>query len=408
MKERDRRWNMARSFMERKGFNALLIYGEHEDAGPGQFTYDNWFTNFRPGTTVLFPKDGEPIMLVPMPMFVLDHMQAAREGDRPWISVKNVRIGRHSHNVVQTITEQGLAKAKIGVIGLEPYPPLHLEGVMSYPFWQSIRTNLTDVEFNPTTMDFSKLMMCQSEEEIAMLRHASLIGEAMAGAMADTARPGVSEAEVYTAGMAAAHSRGAVVPWIHMCTGSDPVRFGPPSWFYRPKAPRVLQKGDVIASEIFSVFGMRQIQQQASIAIGHVHNDIERAADVARACYDAGIKTLLPKAKFSEVVEAMLAPVEAAGGWVRGPQIHGLNPMVCVGRIPDKHIQIKGIEDYPEIHGIPTMLGDIKLEPGMSFAFEPSCGFGNHIVTIGGTVIVGENGVIELNPSAADLLRVTI
>jgi Xaa-Pro aminopeptidase len=44
------------------------------------------------------------------------------------------------------------------------------------------------------------------------------------------------------------------------------------------------------------------------------------------------------------------------------------------------------------------------LEPGMTFAFEPGCGFGSRIVTIGGTVIVGDDGPIELNPYTAQLL----
>ncbi|MCO5972428.1 hypothetical protein [Actinoallomurus soli] len=46
------------------------------------------------------------------------------------------------------------------------------------------------------------------------------------------------------------------------------------------------------------------------------------------------------------------------------------------------------------------------LEPGMSFAFEPSCGIGDHMVTIGGTVLVGEDEPVELNPLTAELLRV--
>ncbi|HTQ22815.1 hypothetical protein [Mycobacterium sp.] len=41
----------------------------------------------------------------------------------------------------------------------------------------------------------------------------------------------------------------------------------------------------------------------------------------------------------------------------------------------------------------------------MTFAFEPSCGFGRHLVTVGGTVIVGEDGPEELNPYTSRILR---
>jgi hypothetical protein len=69
--ERDRRWNLTRAFMAREDLDALLVFGEHEDAGPAQVAYDTWFTNERPGTTVVFPRDGEPIALSPLTSEVL-------------------------------------------------------------------------------------------------------------------------------------------------------------------------------------------------------------------------------------------------------------------------------------------------------------------------------------------------
>ena len=38
--ERDRRWNLAREFIKREPLAALLVFGEHEDAGPAPFAYD--------------------------------------------------------------------------------------------------------------------------------------------------------------------------------------------------------------------------------------------------------------------------------------------------------------------------------------------------------------------------------
>lgn len=60
---------------------------------------------------------------------------------------------------------------------------------------------------------------------------------------------------------------------------------------------------------------------------------------------------------------------------------------------------------YPVVIGMDTGLGDMELDPGMTFAFEPSCVFGRRRVTLGGTVVVGEDGPIELNPYTAQLLR---
>jgi Xaa-Pro aminopeptidase len=336
-------------------------------------------------------------------MFVLDHMEA---GDEAWFPAESLRIGRHSVGVIQAITELGLAKGKIGIFGLEPSIPFQPEGIISHNFWMNLTANLPDVEFRPIATQFALLMMVQSEEEMAVLRHSALIGEAMVQAMVDTARPGVSEAEVYAASMAAALSRGTIIPWMHMCSGPDNVRFGPPAWGYRPTKPRVLLENDFITAEIFCNFGSRCTQHQASIAIGEAHEDTERAARVARACYEAGLKALRPKATFGEVAESMITPVEAVGGWVRGPQIHGINPPLHIARIPENHIHIDGVDAYPSMHGGPTLMPDFELAPGMTFVLEPSCGFGRHIVTIGGTVVVGQDGAIELNPSSGQLLRV--
>ena len=403
--ERDRRWNLARTFMDQEAVDALIVFGEHEDAGPAPFNFDTWFTNDRPGSTVVFPRTGEPISHVPISTFINDHMASSRNGDAMWIPPQNIRVARNSDGIADTLNEHGLAKATIGVVGLEPYPPLFSESIMPYQLWHTIEARFPDAEFKPVGLTFARLLMPLSPEEIAVVRHSASIGDAMAQAMVEAAAPGVAENEVYAAGMAAAYKLGTVVPGMHLRSGPEPAGWGPPQWAYRPQAPRVLQDGDVISTEVFCNFGMRASQHQATIAIGDVHEDFERAALVARAAYDAGLKALHAKRKFGDVAEEMLKPVEVAGGWVRGPQIHGLNPFGSFCRYPANFRRLDGAEHYPKVTGMSTTLGEMELEPGMTFAFEPSCVFGRRPVTLGGTVIVGDDEPIELNPYTAQLLR---
>ena len=403
--ERDRRWDLARGFMERERLDAFLVFGENGDAGPAPFLFDAWFTNDRPGMTVMLPRIGEPTVFVPVTTYIFDHMEAARRGDGSFIKPESFRLGRRSAEIVAAIEAQGLSEGRIGVFGLEPYVPLHAEGIVPYNLWKNILEQLPGVDFCSVGLAFAKLMMPLSNEEIAVVRRSAAIGDAMARAMVDTARPGVSEAEVYAAGMGAAHRNGTTGAGMHFWTGPAPAGSGPPQWTYRAQPPRILAEGDFIATEVFCNFGMRQTQHQVAIAIGKVHDEIEDAAAVAAACYDAGLQALRAGTRLADVGEAMLAPLEAAGGWVRGPQIHGLNPFGSLCRIPAGRAQIPEAVNYPDFGGMAPLLGDMEVEPGMSFAFEPSCGFGRHLVTVGGTVILGQDGPIELNAYSSRMLR---
>ncbi|BBZ25808.1 putative peptidase [Mycolicibacterium madagascariense] len=402
--ERDRRWDLARAFMAQHGLTALLVYGEHEDAGASQFNVDTWFTNDRPGATVLMPRDGEPIAFLPMPLYVLDRLEATRRGGRCWVSAEGIRIGRTSDQLADALIALELTTSRIGVIGLDPYVPWHPHGVIPYQFWRDILTAFPGIDFRPVGDQFGRLIMALGGEELAVLRHAARLGEEIVDAMVVAARPGVPEALVYAAGTAAANMHGTVIPGMHLCSGAEFAASGPPHWGFRPGNPRSLREGDFLAAEVFSCFGQLQTQHQVAITLGEVHPDVEAAAAVARRCYEAGLATLTPTATFGEVAEAMLAPVELAGGWVRGPQIHSLNPFGAIARYGGGY-PVDGMEQYPRVGSSPTACADLQLRPGMSFAFEPSCGFGRHVVTLGGTVIVGDAGSIELNPRTAHLLR---
>ncbi|WP_442737950.1 M24 family metallopeptidase [Streptomyces pseudogriseolus] len=405
MAERDRRWNLACSFMDEHGFDALIVAGEHEDAGPAPFYFDTWFTNDRPGTIVVFPRQGDPISLMGMPTFINDHMDAALRGDVQWFAPEQVRAERYSGGIAEVLNEKGLAAARIGVVGLEPYLPFQPEGFMPYGTWKALLEQFPGAEFVAVYEKFAKLVFVLGEEELAAVRHSAAIGEEMAQAMVAAAAPGVSEAEVYAAGMAVAHRAGAIPPAMHFRSGPEPAGWGPVPWAYRPQAPRILAEGDVIVTETFCRFGMRDSQHQLTIAVGDVHEDFERAARIARACYDAGMAALKPGNRFGEVADAMYRPIDEAGAWVRGPQIHALNPFGPYCGFPVDFSQIPGSERYRQSPPAPTGDAEMVLEPGMTFAFEPSCGFGRRVVTLGGTVIVTDDGPEELNPFTAQLLH---
>jgi len=111
MAERDRRWGLARGFMDLEGLDALLVFGEHEDAGPASAAYDRWFTNGRAGTRVIFPRAGEPVALLPSVQYVLDHLESSRRGDSVWIPPEDLRASRDSGPSPTRSTSSGGPKA---------------------------------------------------------------------------------------------------------------------------------------------------------------------------------------------------------------------------------------------------------------------------------------------------------
>ena len=395
--------------MDKHGVEALLCYGEN-DFGPAPYLYDNWFTNDRPGALVVFPRKGNPIMHAFLPLSIVDHMHANRRGETTWIAAEDVRVGITAPQITATINELGLSRATIGVLGLEPFVPMHMTGLIPYPLWRDVMVLNPDVKFqwDPVGEDFGQMILKLGDEEVQILRHAGDIGNDMAKALVAAAQPGVTEAELLRAAMNAAFARGTNVPIIHLNSGPDAINWGPPAWTSSPQSPpRTIQKGDVISTEVFGNYALRSTQLQVTIAVGEIHPELEGAAKVSRACYDSGLKLLRQGNKFGEVADAMRRPLLDAGGWSKGPQIHSLNPILAMCACDIDVAPMGEVGKYTSTKwSLPTRAADLVLQPGMSFALEPCCLFGSYGICIGGTVIVGENGPIELHPESAQVYRV--
>ena len=214
--ERDRRWTLARTVMDQEGVDAMIVFGEHEDSGPAAFAWDTRFTNGRPGSTIIFPKLGTPIELIPFHLFVLDHSMAKTQNNPFWIPTENLRLGRNSSTIAETLIELGLEKSKIGVVGLDAAPPWHMEGIVPYQLWQSVLGSFPDATFTSVSDRFARMAMVLSEEELKMVRHASRIGEEMAEPVVNSAKVGSKETELYHAASAVAHRNGTVALGMHL------------------------------------------------------------------------------------------------------------------------------------------------------------------------------------------------
>jgi Xaa-Pro dipeptidase len=402
--ERDRRWGIANQLMEEEGVDALIVYGDREGAFPASFAPDAYLTDERPGSIVIFPKNEEPISVVFLPTVVEDHIQASHNGKRGWVRPENMYVGKMGANVVEILEDRGLNKSAFGVIGLEPYPPFYFDGAIPYNTWQTILEDMPNATFKKVGNRFFELTSVKSGEEMEALKWSARVGERMCQAMLEATKPGVRENTIYAAAMDACAKNVGFSTIVLLGSGPEFVGWGPPAWTYRPEEPRVIREGDVVLAEVFSSFGMLETQHQPAIAVGEVHPDFETAAGAARQSYLNGVKVLRHGVRFGEVVEAMKEPMREVQGWQVHPLVHSISPFGLIG-VGDEMARLPEVDRYGKVLRIPSLGSDTELRAGMVFALEPNCAIGNRVINLGGTVLVGDDGGIELNRNTTRLMR---
>ncbi|AIN65741.1 M24 family metallopeptidase [Providencia stuartii] len=408
--ERDRRWGLARQIMQANDLEVLMVYGDRESAAPAPFCIDHYFTNDRLGSVVLFHLNKAPVVVTFAPMMVADHMQAAMRGDMQWIAPEQIVVGKTGHNIAQVLIDLGVSsRANIGVIGLEPYPPFYFDGAMPFNTLTGIKKRLPNVNFVPVYKQFFQLASVKSEEELEHIKHAAMIGEAMSEAMRATAIPGNTEADIAAAVTSTCLSMGGFTAEILMGSGPEYIGWGQPAWQYRSQKPREIQEGDIVLTEIFALYGMYETQHQAAVAVGKVHPNIEKAAEISRECYEIGVEYLKEGVTFGEVVDKMEQPLLRSKGWHVHPLIHSINPYGPIGFGTAPGIESLPIaQKYRQLERLPNPGRELVLKAGMTFAFEPNCAFGYHLCNLGGTVVVGKEKGIELNKNSTYLMRADI
>lgn len=404
--ERDRRWALARELMRRIGVDALVVYGDREAGAPAAFNVDGYFTNDRLGSIVVFVRDEAPIVLTFASMMVADHLQARCRGDLQWIEPEQIFVGKTGFHLAEALKRHGISSGPVGVLGLEPYPPFYFDGAIPFRTLHAVTEALPGITVVPAFRQFFELASVRSDEELRLVRHAAGIGERMCEAMRAQARPGATEADLVAATVSSCLRDGGYTAEVLIGSGAEHIGWGPAAWNYRAQSPRVLEEGDVVLAEVFSLFGLFETQHQPMIAVGEPHPEFMRAAVVARASYEAGVGALRVGNTFGDVVDAMEAPLLEAGGWHVHPLIHSINPYGPIGFGSAPGIEVfADAAGYGDCGRLPTVGREVELKETMSFAFEPNCGFGRRLANLGGTVLVGAEGGVELNSNSTRLMH---
>ena len=392
LKERERRWRRTRELMKSKEVECLIVppKGREELIG--------YLSNELSEGVLIFPLKSDPIQLTWSGSRLIRRLVAEQRGIKPW--VQDIRQGTNGPDVVKVIKEKGLERARIGVVGVDSWAPNDPEGYMPYKTWNAILKGLPEANFIDISEAFGEMVLVKSEEELMLMRYSARIGEEACQSMLDMVKPGVKERDVYAAIMSVIYKAGAVSPdpFLILYSGVENLSWGCPLWHYQGGPDRTFQPGDLVFAEIFPRYAGMESQQQMSVHLQPLNPALMECAKIAKRSYEAGIKALRPGTVFGKVCEAMDAPLREAGCWHLTPLIHSMSPLGWVSAIHGRIEEAPGMEwARGKAHSVGVRGGDLVIKAGMIFEMEPNACIGKHRVNIGGTVVVTEYGVEELN-----------
>jgi len=390
LKERDRRWARLRELMREHKLDGMLLAGFR-----AREMYESYVSDDYNEGCVIFPLDGEPVVITWALLRVMRARWSAERGNTLWVD--DYRVATSGAAVAEVIKEKRLAKSRIGVAGLRSQAPTEIYGAIPANFWLEFSAALPEARFEDVSEELSHLMLVKSDEEMAQVRYAAKAAEAACRAIVEVTAPGVGEEVVFAEATREMlrFGIGLRYPMIVMNSGPHTLSWGPPRWSTRGEAPRVLERGDLMQAELMPLCGNQEVQVQMTVALDPLDETNRTCERVARASYEAGIKALKPGIAFADLVVAMEEPLKQAGCWAYTPLVHSLGPHFLAGRT---RVNMEKLNFGVRFVGTPSARErQAVLQPGMVFAFEPNACLGDHRVNIGGTVIVTKDGCEALN-----------
>lgn len=306
--EGKRRHRAIREVMRRQGTDGLIIAGHigiYKGAAADVRYVSNycmWFDD----EYVLFPLEGDPIL------YVWSKIHADWAEKVSWVPVKVSPRGQegrdHAGEISRRVKELGLEKATLGIVNMRTMPAYVYAG---------LREQLPQAEFVPAGDVLRSCRLVKSAEELEFVRRSAHCADKGFEAVLNTARPGVSEADLVAECERAMVKAGAELgsfillrsgPWSEM--KEDGIYFG--------GSRRVLAKGDVILDEITPSYGGTHTQICRPISIGTPPDDLLRLYHLHEEMYELARKELRP-GNTIEAVETQVAELALRrGGYSRG------------------------------------------------------------------------------------------
>ena len=405
LKERDRRFELTRKFMDTHGLDVLVLTG-----GGGRilrhWCINQFYLSNEPdgqGAIVVFPRHSPPVLFLLRTQWgSVQHF--VNIGIEPWIADFRLSEPGSVECISSVLRDRKLQNGRAGVVSAAGEGRF---GSLAEPLWQAVQAQFPGLKSIDVAAAFTVATLAKSDEELELARAAGRAAENAGAALVDAAGEGVSEIELYAAA-AEQFARGGVDDYVFMMVVADEMAglgYGQPRWLFPHRQPRKLKAGDVVMAEFFPVYGGIDTQMQVCLSVGEPSKRTRHIADVTRASYDAGVAALKPGVTFESVWKAMQEPVFAAGCWDWDPFVHSL-PMQLLGPMhtklkgrTDVHESLRNLEAWPA----PNAGNAVILEKGMLFAVEPGAALGDDRILLGNLCAVTKDGSEELTTFGSKL-----
>jgi Xaa-Pro dipeptidase len=388
--EYQRRYDLTRAAMTKRGLDCIIVPGgcSAMSMGNGLVWLTGHFDTRSLVHYVIFSLEGEPTLLYAMGG---SHIEAVRQA----VSVKDVRPvvrSRFGEAMADRIKELKLEKGKIGLMnaisenfGAEYMPVNHYFG---------LKENLPDANLELIPEFFHELIYLHSEEEFNFIRKAGALCDQALQAMAERARPGVTESQL-AASAAKAIQDGGGIP--HFTIIAITSMENPHAIFGNPRpSGRALQEGDIILNELGAWYQGCSVQIGNPIVLGAPTNFVKDFYyEITLPGFNWMAEKLQPGLPFKEVQEAGGQFFREKGHQSRPLHLHCIDVASAGPHVSPTGVRHQGFDDI--------------IQPGMEIMLEP-CPIsidGNFGMFLGRTFIIKETGHERVTNYPMELITVS-
>jgi Xaa-Pro aminopeptidase len=316
--ERDRRWAAVREKMYFRGLGSLVLVGTDFNSSMGMANV-RYLTQVGSivGAYAIFPASGEPVVFSGAPHM---HMPTGAYRHIPGHWVDDVRPKAGVAGIAQWLRERGLDRGRIGAVGYSDL--LSPVSNLAAGFLDELRRLLPEAQISDETPLLEEARLIKSEEERELLRAAGRIARKRIERLIATAKPGVSEAEVWAAMEHEAVINGAE-PITFNLLSSGPVGGGAANGALRnllhgsevPNSPsmRTLAEGDIVLCEFHTCYGGYLAATEFSVFLGEAPSQLVRLHETAAEIVRMAAEVMVADMPLRHAYSAFHSHVERAG-----------------------------------------------------------------------------------------------